>query len=366
MRPWWLPCLLLLSCGSGKKPLGTTTDAGMALYTNDDALTVLSPRVAATHTVSEDTVVGLGWQADIISAATIDVISSATEPFEDTRHEASATVTQTIDDIALTGSYFGSTENDTTTHTAAANSSVQLFGRNLTLGLGYNLGLARIGTINEAPELWRGKTAHRIDATAAQNIDASTVASVSYTFQHDGGFLASAYRRVPIFPGDEALQVRSSAQWVAERHPDARGRHAFTLEGRRALSNHLFLRETYRGYLDTWAMRANTNELALGTDWGHGLLMAVSGRVHWQSSVSFYRSIYTVNRDYITADRRLGKLVSLSPGLEFRFNRDPWRAVLSSKAEWTRYADAYVLQSELSDVPNTTAIITEFSVARPF
>ena len=71
--------------------------AGVFVHTDDDGLTVIHPIASTRVEVADDTHVGVGWEADVISAATIDVRTSASpRGFEETRHGLSANVDHAI------------------------------------------------------------------------------------------------------------------------------------------------------------------------------------------------------------------------------------------------------------------------------
>lgn len=339
-------------------------EAGISVYRNNDGLTIVSPWTRGTYPVTDQIEVGVGWEVDAISAASVDVITAATKPFTETRHEGRLSVSMDWADVRANAGYAGSIEPDTYSHTFSVSGEFDLFSRNLTLGVGYGLGADRIGTIAERAKSWRGRTVHQVDLTVTQIVDRDTLLSGMYTFQRQSGFLASAYRRVPLLPPGDDLRTRVQAQWVPERHPELRGRHALSLTVRRAMGTRLFLRGNWRGYLDTWAMRSHSSEISASLDLGDGLLLEVSERIHWQSSVSFYRSVYTVNRDFITADRRLGKLTSNIGGLAIRYQREPFEVVLRGELHWTRYADFMpMIDSQMTPMPDTFGGVAQLGLS---
>jgi len=348
-----LVCLavLLSSCPARRPPPPGTPEfhgeGGLSVYRNDDDLTVVSPWAGATQVVSGPVSVTAGWTADVISAATVDLVSQATRPFHDTRNEAHAGVLVDLSDVRTGGTYALSVERDTISHTGSVSGDVDLLSRNLTLGLSYGLSAIHFGTSYEPHDLWTWRWVHQVDASATRLLGPSTVASAGYTLQITHGDLASAYRMVPLFPTDESLWTRPNAQWVPERHPDLRIRHALSLRGRHALGDRVFLNAAYRGYLDSWAMRSNAGELGVGFDLGRGFVVEASDRFHWQSSVSFYRSVYTVNREYITGDRRLAKMMTNIAALSLRPRIDQAEWVLRGELHWTRYPDHEILEGDI-------------------
>ncbi|MBW1881171.1 MAG: DUF3570 domain-containing protein [Deltaproteobacteria bacterium] len=354
--------LLLSSCPARKAPPPGTPEfhgeGGLSVYRNDDDLTVISPWVNATQVVSGPVSVTAGWTADVISAATVDLVSQATRPFRDTRKEGHVGVQVDLSEVRAGATYYLSVEHDTISHTASASGDVDLLSRNLTLGLSYGFSAIRFGTAFEPRALWTSRWIHQVDASATQLLGPATLASATYTFQYTNGDLASAYRMVPLFPTSETLWTRPNAQWVYERHPERRFRHAISVTGRHALGDRVFLNAGYRGYLDSWAMRSNAGELGVGFDLGRGFVVEASDRFHWQSSVSFYRSAYTVNREYITADRRLAKLMTNIAALSLRPRTEQTEWLIRGELHWTRYPDHQILLGDdLVDTPDVWGFV---------
>lgn len=335
-----------LAVAASGQELGLRADSGTAVYVNDDSVTVISPWAHVTQRAVGPLSVGAGWKADLISAASVDIVTAATRAYEETRHEATAEILLDWGAVRAETSYTGSTERDTTTHRIAVSGAMDLLKKSLTLSVAYGLGLDRVGTSDEPESLWRDRSSHRLDLTATQVLGPSTVASAAYTFEWLDGFLSSAYRRVPLFPLAQTQWQRSHAQWVAERHPDTRGRNAVTLRVRQAFSPRLFVSGAYRLYADTWAMRSHLGEVFGGADLGAGVVVELGERVYWQSRASFYRGVYTVDRDYITRDRRLSEILASTTTLRLSWH---WRwldLMLLGELRWERFDDVSVLEAE--------------------
>jgi len=359
-------CVLGLGSTGGawaeEGPLGLRADLGGAAYTNNDGLRVLSTSVGASQKVRRFFVRG-GGKVDMVTAASVDLVTAASRSFDESRTEG--TIELGYDAQGLRGAlgYTRSVESDTRTHMVSASGSIDLLARNLTLGLGYALGLDSVGMRDAPLGTWRDRTSHRVDATVTRVLGPSTVLSGTYTFQDMLGFLSSAYRRVPILPHSPELWTRQHAQWVAERHPEARGRHAATVLLRHALSARTFVHGEWRGYLDTWSMRSNALEAGFAWDLDHGFLVGVSNRFYAQSGVSFYRAIYTVNRAYLTRDRRLSEFISNALRLDLRYRHERFEVLVQGVVDWTRYADYRVPYKALFEaIPDTWAFISQLAL----
>ena len=360
--------LLLAGCAARHDgPIGLRSEGGVGVYANDDGLTVVSPWADARQAVSDHVAVGVGWKADVISAATVDVISSATQPFTETRHEGSVRVTGDFGDTRFATSAIASGESDTVTGTFAGSAERDLLDHTLTLGLAYSAGFYKIGTVHEAMARWQGRQVHQIDATATRVLDKNTVASASYTFQYQGGALASPYLAVPLLPADQALWDRQHVEFVGERLPETRLRHSLDLRARHAFGDSVFLWAGWQGYLDSWSMRADTGDAGVGVSLPVGVIVELTERFRWQSSTSFYRAAHTVNRDFMARDRRLGEMFTESGGLALRFDRLPVETLVGAELQWTRYADFRAFDGdEFVPFPDTLAIVAQAGFAADF
>ena len=354
MRLWIAAAAAVLLAGPAvaQDAGDTQVEGGVGYYGNDDGLGVTSPWAAANVNLAEQLNVGVSWTADAISSATMDVVTSATPGFRETRHEVGLNLAGDLRTVRVGGGWLGSFEIDTHANSFFGSGEIDVLQRNLTLAVGYGFSWLRIGQGGEPLGIWRDRFVHQIDGTVTLVLSRSTIASATYTLQLMRGYLANPYLDVPVFPSDGELQVRSRAQWVESRHPGERDRHALAAQIRQALGGRVFLRLLWRGYLDDWAMRSHSVELGFAVDLGKGVVLEVSDRFHWQSSVSFYRSLYTVNRDFITRDRRLGKMwtdmarVALRPRVDLAGKRGRMELVFAAEFHWTHYADFLVLEGE--------------------
>ena len=365
-----LGLLFGLSCGAHtepKDPIGLVAETGVGCYGNNDALTVISPWVSATKELPKDHVVDVKYTVDVITAASVDVVSSATQAFEETRHEGAVVVQGERNDIRGALAWSGSTESDARSNTVDLRGETDLFSKNLTIAAQYAVNTGKLGTVQESPDLWRRRTTQKAGLSATQILGRTTVGGLTYTYTRDAGLLSSPYRRAPIFPAGADTLTGDLAQWVAERHPDLRNRHAFTGSGRQAVGQHVFLRLVHRGYFDDWAMRAHTTEAGVAFDVTHGFVFELNNRFHWQSSVGFYRDIYTVNREFITRDRRLGQLWTESPGAALRYKGERLQAYLRGQLQSTHYkAFTLIAGEELLPYPDTLAVIGETGLSAAF
>ncbi|MBI2895088.1 MAG: DUF3570 domain-containing protein [Deltaproteobacteria bacterium] len=291
--------------------------ASLSVYADDDQATVSSPRASAHLDLSERVAVRAGYDADVITAATVDVRTSATpRAFEDTRHAGALGADLKLDRSTELGvSARGSTENDYDLVGGSLLVSRDFLDRTLTLTADYGIEYSLVGRTGDptfAESLW----GQRASAGATVVLDRRTVASLSYTLGVLAGYQASPYRFVPIYSADPSAQGRPV--FVPERLPSVRERHAVALEVRRALDRELFVAGRLTGYVDGWGMTAGTLQTELERELLSGrLAVRAHGRGYVQGAARFHEERYETLPEAprnASADRELGRMWSLMGG----------------------------------------------------
>ena len=148
-------------------PIGFQAESGTAVFESDDRLTVISPYTKVSQRVGEPVVIDAAMHVDLISAATVDVVTSATKAFEEERYEGSLGAAVEVWDVIARAGYIGSTEHDTVSHRANVSGELALLDDHLTVGLAYVFGVDAMGTVRLPREQWRDRWTHRVDASVA-------------------------------------------------------------------------------------------------------------------------------------------------------------------------------------------------------
>ncbi len=317
------------------------------VYTDNDHTTVVSPLTAISRDAWSGGTVSASYVADIVSSASVDVISNATKRMSDFRSEITGGLTQKLHATTLSGSYVYSVENDYSSHNVELGLAQDLFERNATLALGYSVSANAIGRAGD--QLFhRSLLVNGVSASWSQVIDKRTIAQLSYSFSYDDGYQASPYRFVRIQTPDLAGNAPFK---VPETVPYDRYRHAVVL----ALNRHLFsdtaLQGDYRFYADNWGVQAHTIQARYFVTFGD-VTLRLRGRFYYQRAASFYRENYTTDNfdePFVTADRELSNFWSGLLGGKISW-RLPWvhRALeLEAKIDYFhfRYLDFALLES---------------------
>jgi len=284
------------------------TEAGVATYRDDMDTVIWSPHASAGAVVPGEVEVDVHWTADVITSASVDVVTAATPRMSETRHELgiAASREKLVADTDVDASYAYSFENDSDSHIFQAGAVRRLAQDNWELGLRYSLSLNRVGVRDQPRRDWRRMNAHGADLTLARVLGPRTLLGVGYSFYYYDGYQASPYRRVPVQLGNDLR----SAMWVDEQVPDRRLRHALTARARRALGDRWVASGEYRFYFDDWGVTANTLRFDEAVELPWRLSARLEQRFGLQSQASFYQKLYTEERIYRTRDRRLSDHLS--------------------------------------------------------
>jgi hypothetical protein len=310
-------------------------------------MTVLNPAVKANAQIVEAFSLRAGWEADVVSGASVaivdapggssvDAVTSATT-LEDFRQVARGGATLRSDVARLDVGYGYGFEKDYKSQSLALNAATDLFDRNTTLELGYSRGWDSVCDLSQ-PQAEKAVERQRMPSSAGcfkggqgrveQPLDLhmiqgawtqawtaifNTQLVLSSQLLH--GFQSNPYRG--IWLGRAAVQ---------EHHPRDRARYAVGVGARiwlKPIGGALQL--SARGYRDTWAVLAGSAELAYERGLGQLLRVRVRGRYYQQSAAAFFSDDYALDPQgqYFTGDRELSAMRSWLGGLQIALTPAP-------------------------------------------
>jgi hypothetical protein len=350
-------------------PLDVHSKGEFSVYTDSDAVTVFTPSASATvaDPLSGVSVSG-GYLIDIVSAASVDIVSTASPNWHEVRQAANLSGEYKPGNVGLRAKSALSYEPDYLSLSGGADALFDLDDKNLSLSLGYAYGhdtAGRTGTPFSVYSL--GLRRHALDASLAVLLDRATVFTVTADCLLESGRQEKPYRYLPLFEPSVAAQVPRGANVdlvnrlrlpgrTAERVPDTRQRLA--LSGRlahRSASSTLLLDE--RLYGDSWALLASTLDLRWVVDASRRWFIWPHVRTNLQSGVSFWRRAYVAELgdaslalpSYRTGNRELSPLWSQTFGGGARYDLgglDPeaWALTVELEGTYTSYRDALYIR----------------------
>lgn len=270
----------------------------VVVYSDDDATTVVTTAVRATVPVGEVGAVRAGWIADVVTSASVDVVTAATRPVHERRDELSAGVDLRAGDALVSLDAAHSAENDYGSNRLSLSGSTDLAGNATTLGARASILFAAVGRAGD-DAFQESLTVYALGVSVAQVVDARTLVSLAASLEVDRGYQASPYRFVTLADGSAA----------PEALPEGRARLALTVRLRRALSPSTVAALDERLYGDDWGLSASSTTARLVFTLASGLDLELRNRFHVQSSVAFWQARYDRRRRSMTADRELSALV---------------------------------------------------------
>lgn len=338
------------------------TQAGIdtGAYADSDHVYVLTPSLSGA--VSDPTA---GWKlsgsylVDVVSAASVDIVSSASRRWVEVRHAGSLDAEYKPEAFGLALNAAVSSEPDYLSWTVGATASQDVLDQNATLLLGFAHGhdvAGRSGTPFSVFSRPLDRESFTLGTTLV--LDSATILSLLGDAVLEHGDPSKPYRYVPLFAPGTSVPLGASVARVAElrvperpleRLPQSRAR--FALSTRIA---HRFARSTVRAderlYGDSWALLASTTDARYLFDLGPRWELGPHLRAHAQKGVRFWQRAYVLRDgfDYPalrTGDRELGPLLALTLGFTVRLGLgsagEPraWQLGLDLNATETRYLD---------------------------
>ncbi len=324
---------------------------------------VYTPAASLKVTPVEALSVRAGWEADVVSGASVavkagpsyqathpaaDVVSTAS--VHDLRNVAKGGFTIKKDVVSLDADYSYSTEHDYKSHTLAFGARTDMFEHNTQFAINYarNFDLAcdRTQSALDPPARYQalensngcftaGKDALRkTDSISIDGLQASWsqawtpifVTQVIYTAQITNGFQSNPYRSVIIGEGVK----------TQEHVPDNRAREAVAARANVFLRPlKAALRLGVRAYYDTWDVKSGTVDAELEKYFGERFRALVRARVYRQSGALFWSDDYAGGNaplgpkgQYFTGDRELSPFTSYLVGVGATYAVTPEKKIL--------------------------------------
>lgn len=311
-------------------------------------MTVYTPGIQAQATPWEFLTVNAGYEADIVSGASVatkagkayqsnnpgaDVITTAS--VHDFRQAPHGGITLRHGDVQYVAEYTYGTEHDYKSQSIFAAARTDAYQHNTQLEISYarnwDLVCDRVQASSDTAPRFRAledsngcftnanpaRTRHTLDidgfqATWSQAWTPVFTTQLAYTAQLLNGFQSDPYRSVILAEGLKAQ----------EHHPDTRARQALALRMNFYIRPiKVAFRLTGRIYRDTWDINSGTGELEAERYIFDGFRVTLRGRFYKQSGAVFWSDDYTGGNpplgpkgQYWTGDRELSPFWSLGLG----------------------------------------------------
>jgi hypothetical protein len=305
-----LPALALLAL-AGAAPARAAVlpdDRADALYHRYEGggVTIDGPSLLVRKKFAEKYSVSANYYVDMISSASIDVVTTAS-PYKEERNQASLALDMLNGKTQYNVSVANSDENDYTANTASINVSQDLFGDLTTVSFGFSRGW------DEVRKRGDGEFSEDVDRRSyrlgvSQIVTPKLMMSFAYETITDEGFLNNPYRSVRYLDPDSP----AGFAYQPEVYPRTRTSNAASLSASYFLPYRAALNGEYRYFTDTWGIDANTVRVGythpLGPRW------VLEGGYRWydQSAADFYSDLFPRAdfQNFLARDKELSTFTS--------------------------------------------------------
>ena len=311
-------------------------DRADVLYHRYDGggVVVQGPSVLVRKSIKEKVSVVANYYTDMISSASIDVLSTASK-YTEKRTQTSLGVDYLRGKSTYTLSYINSQESDYVAKTASFNVSQDMFGDLTTVSFGYRQGNNDVfrnikvnGVRRNDPNFAAKMKSRAYSIGVTQVITRNLIGVGLFEVTADEGYLSSPYRSIRYAV---PLSVNPNGfAYAPENYPSTHTGNAASLRLMYYLPWRASVNGMYRFYTDSWGIRANQLQFGYAHPaWRHWIF---DGRYRYykQGAANFYSDLFprlnTLN--FQARDRELAAFTNNSVGVsasyEFHFLRTPW------------------------------------------
>jgi hypothetical protein len=288
-------------------------DLRSGVYQDSDHTTVSTTTVAARALIKDRVQLTARYLVDVVSSASVDVVTAATPGFTEIRHEVTAGVGYRDGTNTVDVGYIYSGENDWWSHTIELGGSRDFLHHNLTVGLGGTAVFNDVGRSGDR-NFHRSLDVFGGSLTVAGTPSRRDVLSLTYTLSYLNGYQASPYRYI-IFTDPQGLR-----ESLPETVPNQRLRHAVAVQWKRHVQRSSAIHLHARGYYDDWQVASLTAGFEYLIELGE-FVLGPHVRGYGQRHAGFYQEQYTQRLNFMTFDRELSSFVDGFVGLRAAWSR---------------------------------------------
>ena len=296
---------------------------------------IKGPSVLVRKSFADKVSVRANYYVDKVSAASIDVVTSAS-PYSEERTEKSVGIDYLAGKAIYSLSYGNSEESDFEANSVHFDMSQDFFGDLTTLSLGYSKGwdeVFRTGDNSFAEEADRQHFRIGLSQVLTKNL----IGSIGHELITDEGYLNNPYRSV------RYLTSPNSYSFEPERYPNTRTSEATAIRLSYYLPWRAGLHGEYRIYSDSRGVDANSWQLQLIQPIGQRWTVETRYRSYQQGDADFYADLFPFqdSQNFLARDKELSEFSStvIGLGVGFQFSKPNWDTI--SKAGLHLWVDRF-------------------------
>lgn len=292
------------------------------LYTGG-GVDIDGPSVLVRKQVGKSTSFVGNYYVDMISSASIDVVTTAS-PYNEERKQWSLGMDYLRGNTTLRAGYTSSVESDYDAKTYNVSASQDMFGALTTVTLSYAFGDDIVGTSTD-PTFERELQRQIYGIGVTQILTKNLIATLNVETVTDEGYLNNPYRSVRYLDPT----VAKGYSYEQELYPNTRTSNAVGLRARYFLPYRAAIEAEYRYFTDTWDIQSSTASLTYIHPWRNWTFTA-KVRYHDQTGAHFYRDLFPRSQatNFRGRDKELSEMTSttlqLKLSYEFLNNANGW------------------------------------------
>lgn len=323
-----------------QKSLVVRVAGDLSGYSDTNAVAVYTPAInASLVSPTAGWNIGGNFLVDAVSAASPDIVSSASPPFEEFRYAYGLTGGYKPGLYGAQASVSSSSSPDYVSYTAGMRLMADLNDKLITPTVGYSYSYDRIGRgpnnyLNDFNPLKGYIHTHEIEAGVTFVMSPTSILLIGGTISLERGDGSQPYRYIPMFDPQNVAPFVPAGATVdlvnrtrlpvkpLEQLPTERDRFAVGARFNKRMQN-ATLRLDQRFYVDTWGMKASSTDSRYMVDLSRRLRVWPHLRIHAQTDTNFYNLAYSAILDpggqivvplYRTGDRELSPLITATAG----------------------------------------------------
>lgn len=284
-------------------------------------VTIDGPSVLIRKSVGKSVSLAANYYVDMVSSASIDVITTAS-PYKEERTQYSLSGVYLRGNTTMTAGITNSEESDFDARTYNLAVSQDMFGQLTTLTLSYSFGDDTVRRSDD-PGFFRDNVRQQYGLGLTQIVTRNMIAALNFEVITDEGFLNNPYRSVRF--ADPNSPVGYSFE--PELYPRTRTTNAVGIRTKYYLPYRAALEAQYRYFIDTWDIESHTASIAYLHPW-KDFIFSAKYRYHDQTGAHFFTDLFSRSEatNFRGRDKELSALSSqtLKFGVAYEFLDDGW------------------------------------------
>lgn len=297
-------------------------------YYDGGGVTIDGPALLIRKKFAEKYAVNASFYMDMVSSASIDVITTAS-PYREERTQYGVGFEYLRGKVTYGVSFSNSSENDYESDSASFSISQDMFGDLTTVALFFSRGWDDV--TSRSDPLLADEIDRRIyGANVTQIATKQLILGFSFETITEEGFLNNPYRQVRFVDPGAALGY----SYEFERYPRTRTGNAFAARARWHLPYRAAMQADYRIYSDTWEILSHTAEIGYTHPLRDDLTLDVHYRYYTQDAAEFYSDLFpTANfQNFLGRDKELATMTSHTLGFGVAYEFKPAKFDFLGKA----------------------------------